>query len=113
MAAPKPRARKGTGAVRRLQPGVWKLTVTGVHADGTTHRLYRTVYADTEEAARAELAQFVTEIRGSDGTTRADARRVNLDVAVRRFLYDASSSTSAGPQTDSRGPFHSITEAST
>jgi len=87
-APPKPRARKGTGSVRRLQPGVWKLTVTGVHADGTSHRLYRTVYAASEEAARAELAQFVTEVRGSDGSTRADARRVNLDAAVRRFLYE-------------------------
>lgn len=87
-APPKPRARKGTGSIRRLQPGVWKLTVTGLHADGSTHRLYRTVYADTEEEVRAELAQFVTEVRSSDGTTRADARHVALDVAVRRFLYE-------------------------
>ena len=62
--------------------------MAGVHADGTNHRLYRTVYADTEEEARAELAQFVTEVRGSDGTTRADVRRVTFDAAVRRFLYE-------------------------
>ena len=81
---PKPRGRKGTGSLRRLGPGSWKLTVSGVDADGRTHRQYRTVYAGTEEEARAELAQFVAEVRG---TTRVDARRVTLDVAVRRFLY--------------------------
>ncbi len=87
-APPKPRARKGTGSIRRLQPGVWKLTVTGLHADGSTHRLYRTVYVDTEEEVRVDLAQFVTEVRSSDGTTHADARGITLDVAVRRFLYE-------------------------
>lgn len=46
------------------------------------------VYAGTEKEARGELAQFVAEVRGSDGTTRADARRVTLDVAVCRFLYE-------------------------
>lgn len=69
-------------------PAWWKLTVTGVHADGTTYRLYRTVYADTEEEARAEQARLVAEIRATDRTTRADARRVTLDSAVRRFLYE-------------------------
>lgn len=87
-APPKPRARKGTGSLRRLGPESWKLTVTSLHADGRTYRQYRTVYADTEEEARAELARFVTEVRPSNGTTRADARRVTFDDAVRRFLYD-------------------------
>lgn len=85
---PKARARKGTGSIRRLQPGAWKLTVVGTHADGSTQRLYRTVYADSEEEARAELAQFVTEVRASNGTTRADARHTTFDTAVRRFLYE-------------------------
>lgn len=84
----KPRARKGTESVRRVRNGVWKLTVVGVHADGRTHRVYRTVHVDTEEEARSELAQLVTEVRAADGTTRADGRRATLDAAVRRFLYD-------------------------
>ena len=50
---PKPRARKGTGSLRRLGPDAWKLTVTGLHADGSTYRLYRTVHVDTEEGAPA------------------------------------------------------------
>jgi site-specific recombinase XerD len=50
--------------------------------------LYRTAYADTEQAARAELAQFVTEVRAADGTTRGDARHTTFDAAVRRFLYE-------------------------
>ncbi len=84
----KPRARKGSGSLRRIGPGSWKLTVTGVHADGTTHRLYRTVYVDSEAEARGELAQFVAEVRESAGTTRADCRHVTFDAAVRRFLFD-------------------------
>ena len=87
-AARRPRARKGTGSVRRVRNGVWKLAVVGVHADGRTHRVYRTVYVDTEEEARSELAQLVTEVRAANGTTRADGRRATLDVAVRRFLYE-------------------------
>ncbi|HUF32980.1 MAG TPA: HNH endonuclease [Acidimicrobiales bacterium] len=86
--APKPRARKGMGSLRRLGPGRWKLTVTGTHADGTTDRLYRVVHADTEQAARAEQARVVTEVRAADGTTRAEAHRVDLDAAVKRFLYE-------------------------
>lgn len=85
---PKPRARKGSGSLRRVAPGSWKLTVTGVHADGTTHRLYRTVYVDTEAEARGELARFVTEVLEADGTTRPDGRHVTFDAAVRRFLFD-------------------------
>lgn len=85
---PRPRARKGSGSLRRLGPGSWKLTVTGVHADGTTHRLHRTVYVDSEAEARGELAQFVAEVREADGTTRACGRQITFDAAVRRFLFD-------------------------
>lgn len=88
LAPGKPRARKGTGSIRRVRSGVWKLTVTGTHADGTTHRVYRTVHADTEEDARAGLARFVVEVRSTDGATRADAHRVGFDAAVHRFLYE-------------------------
>ena len=84
----KPRARKGSGSLRRLGPGSWKLTVTGVHADGSSHRLYRTVYVDGEAEARGELARFVAEAREADGTTRADGRQITFDAAVRRFLFD-------------------------
>jgi len=87
-ALPKARARKGSGSLRRLGPGSWKLTVTGVHADGTTHRVYRTVYVDSETEARGELARFVAEVRETDGTTRAEGRRVAFDAAVRRFLFE-------------------------
>lgn len=62
--------------------------MVGTHADGSTHRVYRTVYADSEEEARAKLAQLVTEVRAADGATRSDARRVTFDAAVRRFLYE-------------------------
>lgn len=84
----RPRARKGTGSLRQVKPGTWKLTVSGKHADGSSYRQFRTVAADTEEEARAALAQFVAEVRASDGTTRADARRITLDDAVHRFLYE-------------------------
>lgn len=84
----RPRGRKGTGSVRRVRDGVWKLAATGTHADGTPRRVYGTAYVDTEAEARVELARLVTEVHETDRTTRAEVRRTVLDDAVRRYLYE-------------------------
>jgi len=87
-ARPRSRARKGTGSVQQVRPGVWKLTVTGSHADGSPRRVYGTAYVDTEAEARVELARLVTEVNDTDRTVRVEARRTNLDDAVHRYLYE-------------------------
>lgn len=86
--APRPRSPKGAGSLRRLGPSTWKLAVTGTHADGVPHRVYRTIHADGEEAARAELARLVAEVRATDRTTRSDVHRLGFDAAVERFLHE-------------------------
>lgn len=89
--SPKPvrsRAAKGSGSARRIRPGVWKLTVTGSNADGTSRRVYGTAYVDTEAQARVELARLTAEVDDRDGQTRAELRGLAFDDAIHRYLYD-------------------------
>ena len=82
------RARKGSGSMREVRPGVWTLTVTaGQYDDGRPRRLYRQVkVANAQEAAR-ELAAFVDDARGEQRVVarRAD-RNLTFDEAVERYL---------------------------
>lgn len=82
------RAPKGAGSVLKVRDGVWKLTATGAYADGSTRRVYRTVYVDTEAEARVELARLVIEVHETDRTISAETVRTTFDDAVRRYLYD-------------------------
>jgi hypothetical protein len=60
------RARKGTGSMRVVRPGMWELRVTiGRWENGRQRSLTRTVPAKTKSAAAVLLAEFVDEISGS------------------------------------------------
>ena len=82
------RGRRGSGSMTQVRPGVWRLTVTGRNADGTSRRVFQTAYADTEREAAVELARLVTEVHEEDGVVRAEFRDVTFDTAVRRYLFD-------------------------
>lgn len=82
------RARKGSGSMREVRPGVWTLTVTaGAYDDGRPRRRYRQVKVGSASAAARELAAFVAEIRSEERVVvrRADAN-VTFDEAVERYL---------------------------
>ena len=56
---PATRARKGTGSIRQVRPGVWKLAATApAGAGGGSKRVHRVVHARTTREATEELGQF-------------------------------------------------------
>lgn len=82
------RARKGTGSIRQVRPGVWKLAATApAGVDGGGKRLHRVVHVRTAREATDELANFVAEVR-SAGRPSAEAVSLRLDEAVERFLTE-------------------------
>ncbi|MDP9404707.1 MAG: hypothetical protein M3P85_15645 [Actinomycetota bacterium] len=82
------RARKGTGSIRQVRPGVWKLAATApAGVDGGGKRMHRVVHVRTAREATDELASFVAEVR-SAGRPSAEAVSLRLDEAVERFLTE-------------------------
>lgn len=85
--SPITRARRGSGSLRELRPGVWELSITaGRYTDGGVRRLYRTVEAPNRTEALSELSAFVAE-----ATTAAPSKAVHditLDAAVEQFLTE-------------------------
>lgn len=85
---PVPRARKGTGSIRQVRPGVWKLAVTAPGgAGGGARRVHRVVHVPTAREAADELACLAAEVRAA-GRPSAEAVSLRLDEAVERFLTE-------------------------
>jgi hypothetical protein len=76
------RRRRGTGSMRELRPGVWRLTVSdGVGPDGKARRRHLTFHGD-EAGAAQRLADLVETTRGP--TRLGDLRVREL---VDRYLF--------------------------
>jgi integrase len=85
----RPRARKGTGSMRRLRPRTWELRVTvGRWNDGQPRTLYRSVTADTESEAGAQLRSFVEQMSAAQQPETRELRDLSVDEAIERFLAD-------------------------
>ncbi|HSS10596.1 MAG TPA: hypothetical protein VLL25_11970 [Acidimicrobiales bacterium] len=81
------RARKGTGSMRQLRSGSWELRVTaGRWSDGRVRTLYRTVNADSETDATAQLVAFVDEMSGAQHPEQREVRELTVDAAIEQFL---------------------------
>jgi integrase len=82
------RARKGSGSMREVRPGVWELAATiGRYSDGRVRRVYRTVRTNDAAAAARELAALVAEARIIPvAPPRADLRDLTVDDAIELFL---------------------------
>lgn len=85
---PAPRARKGTGSIRQVRAGVWKLAATApAGIDGGSRRVHRVVHVRTAREATDELATFVAEVRAS-GRPSPEVASLRFDEAVERFLTE-------------------------
>jgi integrase len=83
------RASRGTGSMREIRAGVWKLTITrGRYADGTPRRSYRTVEADSEAEAAREKAAFLVEVHEGEPLENKDDRDLTVNQAVERYLEE-------------------------
>jgi integrase len=88
MATSRKRSRRGSGSMKEVRPGVWRLAVTGRNADGSSRRVFQTVSAGTEREASIELARLVTEVHEEDGVVREELRDLTFDAGIRRYLYE-------------------------
>ena len=83
------RARKGTGSMRQVRRGAWELRVTtGRWSDGRIRTLYRTVQADDEADATAQLIAFVEEMGRAQHPDGHDVRELTVDAALEQFLTE-------------------------
>ena len=76
------RNRKGSGSMREVRPGVWRLSATTRFADGTTRRVNRTVYATGQTRAAKDLAAFVDEVDQQEGLVHREYSQMSVDEAV-------------------------------
>lgn len=75
--------------MRQVRLGTWELRVTaGKWGDGRPRTLYRTVRADNETDAAAQLITFVDEMAGAHHPEDRDVRGATIDEAVEEFLTD-------------------------
>ena len=85
---PRGRARRGSGSLQRVRPGVWKLTArTPPGATGRTQRVHRNISAQNEREATDELERFVAEVRSAPVMAPAD-QQTRMDDALERFLSE-------------------------
>jgi integrase len=82
------RSRKGSGTMRQVSPGKWKLTVTTPSGGADPRRVHKTVTARNATQATAELARFASEVRSAPVTATRDDSRLDFDAAVERFLTE-------------------------
>ena len=83
------RARRGTGSMRQLRRGTWELRVTaGRWSDGRVRTLYRTVTADNEADATAQLVAFVDELGGAKHPEKREVRELTVDAAIAQFMTE-------------------------
>lgn len=85
---PATRARKGTGSIRQVRPGVWKPAPTALAGiAGGSRRVHRVVHVRTAREATDELATFVAEVRAL-GRPSPEVASLCFDEAVERFLTE-------------------------
>ena len=92
------RARKGSGSMTELRPGVFKLSVVaGRHGDGTVRRAYRTVHGSRSEASKA-LAEFVAEIGDGSSLPPPASKALTLDALLRRYIDSCRKESDENPK---------------
>jgi hypothetical protein len=90
------RARKGSGSVSEVRPGVFKLSVVaGRHSDGTVRRSFRTVRGTRTEAVRA-LADFVAEVGDGSALPGPASKATTLDDLMRAYIGSCATTASGG-----------------
>src|SRR5262249_47323614 len=73
----------------QVRRGTWELRVTaGRWSDGRIRTLYRTVQADDEADATAQLIAFVDEMGRAHHPDRRDVRELTVDAAIEQFLTE-------------------------
>jgi integrase len=83
------RARKGTGSMRMMRPGTWELRMTvGRWDDGRPRTLNRTVSANSEAEAAAQLVTFAEETSRAQLPDSRSERDLSVDEAIERFLTE-------------------------
>ncbi|MDQ3979957.1 MAG: tyrosine-type recombinase/integrase [Actinomycetota bacterium] len=97
--APKPdRARKGSGSLSEIRPGVFKLSVVaGRHSDGTVRRSFRTFHGTRSEAARA-LAAFVAEVGDGSALPPPASKVMTLDELLRAYIDSCREDSDDNPK---------------
>ncbi|MDQ4069892.1 MAG: tyrosine-type recombinase/integrase, partial [Actinomycetota bacterium] len=92
------RARKGSGSVSEVRPGVFKLSVVaGRHRDGTVRRAYRTFRGTRSEAVRA-LADFVSEVGDGSSLPPPAAKTMTLDDLLRAYIDSCREESDENPK---------------
>jgi integrase len=82
------RRESGSGSLRQVRAGVWKLTVTvGRYEDGRVRREYFTIEADSRVEAERERAALVAELDASRLPDRRSDRDLTVDEAVELYLH--------------------------
>ena len=66
------RRASGDGMVRKLKRGLWEGRYTPTYPDGKRHP--RNVYAHSEEACEAKLAQLIREMKAEIAMLKAKAK---------------------------------------
>ena len=92
------RARKGSGSVAEVRPGVFKLSVVaGRHSDGTVRRAFRTFRGTRTEAARA-LADFVAEVGDGSSLPGPASKVMTLDDLLRAYIDSCREESDDNPK---------------
>jgi integrase len=92
------RARKGSGSVSEVRPGVFKLSVVaGRHSDGTVRRSFRTVRGTRTEAVRA-LADFVAEVGDGSALPGPASEATTLDDLMRAYIDSCREDSDENPK---------------
>lgn len=83
------RAPKGTGSMREVTPGVWKLSATtrSTAASGT-RRVHRTVRAPSRGDATRALATFVADLREAAPVPEPEVYNATVDETIETFLVE-------------------------
>ncbi len=93
------RARKGSGSMTEVRPGVFKLSVVaGRHRDGTVRRSFRTFHGTRSEAAR-ELASFVAEVGDGSSLPSPASKTMTLDDLVANYVESCREDSDENPKT--------------
>jgi integrase len=97
--SPKPdRARKGSGSLSEIRPGVFKLSVVaGRHPDGTVRRSFRTFHGSRSEASKA-LAAFVAEIGDGSALPPPASKLLTLDDLLARYIDSCREESDENPK---------------
>ena len=83
------RARRGSGSMRQVEAGVWKLSVTVPSGPGgRQRRVHRTVHVANARQAAQELASFVSEVRSAPVVPTKETHNSLMNDAVARFLSE-------------------------